>query len=228
MAFELDKVIPWGRSLAEYTAMFALNEEDLKKRILGCGDGPASFNAELTAKGGSVVSIDPLYQYNAEQISTRFKETYDEVMVKTAENADEFVWKHIGSVEELGKIRTRAMQDFIADYPDGKAEGRYINGSTEALPFEDDAFDLGLSSHFLFLYSQLLDLDFHIESLTEMCRVCQEIRTFPLLQLGTTPSPLVEPVQEYFEKKGRYSVSIQKVPFEFQKGGNEMLVIKRH
>ena len=32
--------------------MFDLSAADLGRRILGCGDGPASFNAELTAQGG--------------------------------------------------------------------------------------------------------------------------------------------------------------------------------
>src|SRR5260370_30292561 len=47
----LHEVVPWGRSLDEYRAMFALSEGDLQGRLLGCGDGPASFNAELTALG---------------------------------------------------------------------------------------------------------------------------------------------------------------------------------
>lgn len=49
MPFSIDRVIPWGRTLAEYRAMFDLSESDLCGRILGCGDGPASFNAEMTA-----------------------------------------------------------------------------------------------------------------------------------------------------------------------------------
>ena len=36
--------------------MFALSSEDLRSRILGCADGPASFNAEATAAGFSVIS----------------------------------------------------------------------------------------------------------------------------------------------------------------------------
>lgn len=39
MAFTLDKVVPWGRSYDEYVAMFALSSDDLRRRILGCGDG---------------------------------------------------------------------------------------------------------------------------------------------------------------------------------------------
>ncbi|MDX1815834.1 MAG: SAM-dependent methyltransferase, partial [Thermodesulfobacteriota bacterium] len=55
MAFTLNKVVPWGRSFNEYTAMFALSETDLGKRILGCADGPASFNCILTKRGGRVL-----------------------------------------------------------------------------------------------------------------------------------------------------------------------------
>ncbi|MCI5142695.1 MAG: SAM-dependent methyltransferase, partial [Candidatus Electrothrix sp. ATG1] len=43
MTFQLKEIVPWGRSFQEYVAMFALSEDDLGKRILGCGDGPASF-----------------------------------------------------------------------------------------------------------------------------------------------------------------------------------------
>ncbi|MEJ2690734.1 MAG: SAM-dependent methyltransferase, partial [Deltaproteobacteria bacterium] len=52
MSFTLEKVVPWGRSFAEYAAMFALSKADLQGRILGCGDGPASFNASLSRQGG--------------------------------------------------------------------------------------------------------------------------------------------------------------------------------
>ncbi|ENO8571916.1 SAM-dependent methyltransferase, partial [Vibrio parahaemolyticus] len=45
---KLEDVVPWGRTLKEYELMFNILEEDKEKRILGCGDGPASFNAELT------------------------------------------------------------------------------------------------------------------------------------------------------------------------------------
>jgi hypothetical protein len=48
MVFTLDRVVPWGRSFDEYVAMFALSSEDLGRRILGCNDGPASFNSGLT------------------------------------------------------------------------------------------------------------------------------------------------------------------------------------
>jgi hypothetical protein len=41
--------------------MFALSDADLRGRVLGCADGPASFNAEATRRGTSIISADPLY-----------------------------------------------------------------------------------------------------------------------------------------------------------------------
>ncbi len=68
MGFTLEKVVPWGRSYDEYVSMFDLSGIDLGLRILGCGDGPAAFNTVLTKQGGNIVSIDPIYVFEAEQI----------------------------------------------------------------------------------------------------------------------------------------------------------------
>jgi len=206
--------------------MFDLSEEDLGKRILGCGDGPASFNAELTKRGGAAVSIDPLYNFSVAAISRRIDETFDEVMRETRKNRNEFVWEHIGSVEELGAVRMKAMRDFLSDYPQGTVEGRYIAASAPNLDLPADSFGLALCSHFLFLYSDHLDLRFHIETITELCRICGETRVFPLLQLGALPSPHVAPVIEHFRSEG-YEVTQVRVPYEFQRGANQMLRIRR-
>jgi hypothetical protein len=226
MAFQLKDIVPWGRSFEEYVAMFALSEHDLGKRILGCGDGPASFNSELTKQGGAVVSIDPLYTFSADDISKRINETFEDVMRETRKNMDEFVWRHIRSIDELGEVRMKAMRDFLSDYPQGKIDGRYLPESAPILTLPDDTFDLGVSSHFLFLYSDHLDLSFHIDCITELCRVCGETRIFPLLQLGATPSPHVQPVSQHFRASG-YEVAQVEVPYEFQRGGNQMLTIRK-
>ena len=68
----LDRVVPFGRSKAEYELMFALTESDRQKSIIGIGDGPASFNAEMTAASYQVVSIDPIYQFTTDEIKSRF------------------------------------------------------------------------------------------------------------------------------------------------------------
>jgi hypothetical protein len=100
--FTLEQVVPWGRSFDEYRAMFALTDAELGLRIIGCGDGPASFNAEATRRGTAVVSCDPIYQYGVEQIRSRIESTYRQILEQTRQNLDEFVWTSIRSVDELG------------------------------------------------------------------------------------------------------------------------------
>ena len=224
MAFTLEKVVPWGRSLAEYAAMFALTESDLAHRILGCGDGPASFNAELTARGGQVVSVDPIYRFASAEIRQRIDAIYPEVMAQTRANPDEFVWTTIKSVEELGRQRLAAMATFLADFATGLDQGRYRNGLLPRLPFREGDFKLALCSHLLFLYGELFSEDFHVEAIREMCRVAGEARVFPLLELGAKPSRHLPSVSKRLAAAG-YEVKVVPVDYEFQRGGNQMLRI---
>jgi hypothetical protein len=149
--FTLDEVVPWGRSFDEYRRMFALTDEDLRLKMIGCGDGPASFNAEATRRGAHVVSCDPIYRYNTDQLRQRIAATHDTILEQARLNSEDFVWTTIRSVDELGQVRMTAMNDFLRDYPSGLADRRYIDAELPNLPFADASFDLALSSHFLFL-----------------------------------------------------------------------------
>lgn len=224
--FSLSTVVPWGRSFDEYQRMFALDAGDLQLRILGCGDGPASFNAEATRKGIRVTSCDPIYQFDAAQLRQRIDETAEGVLDQTRRNAAEFVWTSIRSVEDLRDTRMAAMHTFLADFPAGTADGRYVEAALPTLPFADDAFDLALSSHFLFLYTVQLGDDFHRLAIREMCRVAREVRIFPLLALGGAPSPFVDLAMRELTSDG-FIVSIEPVAYEFQRGADQMLRIRR-
>jgi hypothetical protein len=225
MGFTLDTIVPWGRSFEEYLAMFNLSEADLRLRLLGCGDGPAGFNAGRTARSGRVVSCDPLYQYDAAQIRKRIDETCNTVMDQMQRNHADYVWNLIPSVPELGRIRMAAMDAFLADFETGKQEGRYVTGALPALPFDDAGFDLALSSHFLFLYSDQLSVTFHCRAIVEMLRVAREVRIFPLLTLDGRLSPYLEAVTAFLAAHGFWACR-RRVPYEFQRGGNEMLVVE--
>ena len=224
---KLENIVPWGRSKKEYMEMFNLSKEDvLSKRILGCGDGPSSFNTEVDYDGGRVVSIDPLYAYTKKEIMQRIDEVAEEVMVQVKENADNFVWKNIPDAESLEHIRIEAMMEFLMDYEDGLEEERYIDAELPNLPFEDNSFDMALSSHLLFLYSDHLDEAFHKAAIDEMLRVAKEVRIFPLLTLDNKPSPHLEPVIDHLRNNG-YKAEVVPTGYEFQKGADEMLQISR-
>ncbi len=226
MAFSLETVVPWGRSFAEYKAMFSLTAVDLQKSILGCGDGPAAFNSVLTQQGGRIISVDPIYQCTAAGIRDRITATYNEVIAKVHQNQAEFVWDRFQNPEHLGQERLAAMEMFLKDFAIGQAQGRYVTGRLPGLPFSDRRFDLALCSHLLFLYSPQLDYDFHLAALQELCRVATEVRIFPLLELGSQPSRHLDPVLRTLSRQG-YSPRIEHVIYEFQRGGNQMLVISQ-
>ncbi|MDT8282562.1 MAG: class I SAM-dependent methyltransferase [Gammaproteobacteria bacterium] len=223
---KLSNVVPWGRSLKEYKEMFALSNTDLEKKILGCSDGPACFNAEVTNLGGSVISVDPVYEFNSEQIRTRIDEAYPQIMEQVSKNKNEFIWRKINNIDELGKIRMEAMKRFLADYDLGKKAGRYINASLPALPFSDGEFELALCSHYLFLYSEHISQKQHVLSMKELCRVANEVRIYPLISMTTNEKSLyLEPVMSALKEEG-IKTSLVPVEHEFQKGAIEMMVAK--
>jgi hypothetical protein len=225
--FTLADVVPWGRSYEEYARMFALSDADLSLRILGCADGPASFNAHATTSGARVVSCDPIYRWSAEQIAERIASTREEILEQSRRNAHEFVWAPpIASVEDLGRVRGEAMDRFLSDYERGREEGRYMDAELPRLPFLDQAFDLALCSHFLFLYSEQLGEPFHQAAIDELCRVADEVRIFPLLALGGERSAFVDGCTPRYRSLG-YAVDLVTVPYEFQRGANQMMRIRR-
>ncbi|WP_019991344.1 hypothetical protein [Rudanella lutea] len=223
MAFELSNTVPWGRNLNEYRSMFRLTEEDLNKRIIGFGDGPASFNAQMTQLRKSVVSIDPIYRFTVAELEQRINQTKGIVMEQIKNNVDKFVWTKIRTLEELEAIRLAAMSHFLEDFEKGKQEFRYLDHELPArTTFEDLSFELGLSSHFLLLYSQL-GLDFHLSTLTEMLRLCKQVRIFPILNLNAEQSELLVHVMKRFALN--FTVEIVNVEYQFQRNGNQMLQI---
>jgi hypothetical protein len=76
------------------------------------------------------------------------------------------------------------------------------------------------------LYTTQLGEPFHRAAVKEMCRVANEVRIFPLLALGGQRSPFVEVIAEEVGHSGLV-VSIERVPYEFQRGGNQMMRIRR-
>lgn len=226
MALKVDKhtALPWGRNLDEYRRMFALSDADLRGRILGCSDGPASFNAELTAEGGSVVSVDPLYALRPADIEGRVEAAREVIMRDTYASLDDYKWDAVPSPEALEARRLKAVRDFLWDYEKG-GQSRYVCGGLPQLPFANGSFDLALCSHFLFLYSEQFDLAFHRAALDELLRVAAEVRVFPVLDLTSRRSAHLEPILGHLRASGR-SATVERVDYEFQIGAFEMLRVR--
>ena len=114
---KLSSIVPWGRGFAEYRDMFALSDADMSGRVLGCGDGPASFNAEATALGARVVSIDPVYAFAGEEIEARVRETFPTLIGQARDHAERFVWTRFADADALGAavllVRRQPVDDEI-------------------------------------------------------------------------------------------------------------------
>ena len=225
MDFHYEDIIPWGRSFDEYLGMFNLSEDDLARDIVGVGDGPASFNSLMHQRGTPIVSVDPIYRYSEAELRQRIQETYNDVIAQARQNRDKFVWTHISSVDELAEIRMQAMEAFCRDFENGKQQGRYIDASLPDLPFPDVHFDLVLSAHLLFFYSANRDLAFHLDAIRELLRIGTEVRIFPIVDVNSNPSPFLSPVIDELENED-IACSIERVPYHFQKTGNEMLRLR--
>ncbi|MGD1900790.1 MAG: SAM-dependent methyltransferase [Geitlerinemataceae cyanobacterium] len=229
MALQLDRVVPWGRSLADYREMFALRDADLQANIIDCASGPSSFNAELTAMTamtgncGRVTSCDPVYEFDAGQIRGRIDATLPVIVETLEKTREKFVWGAIATPQDLAEVRLAAMEKFLADFPEGLKAQRYRTDALPELSFADRQFDLALSAHLLFTYSAQFDTEFHIAATLEMLRVAREVRIFPLLTNFTNEiSPHLQPVLDALTERG-FAPTIERVPYEFQIGGNEML-----
>lgn len=225
MSFQLNSVVPWGRNIDEYREMFMLSDEDMRKRIAGFGDGPASFNYQAMISGHNVISFDPIYGFSKEQLEARIEEVRSVVMKQMSENTENYVWDKIKSLDELESVRMSAMKLFLQDYEQGLTDKRYIcHELPDRIDYPDNSFDIGLSSHFLLMYTSL-GYDFHIAAISEMLRVCKQVRIFPLCDLDSSASEMIESVIDYFAK--RYDVDIRRTEYEFQKGADKLLVINK-
>ena len=222
MGFTIDQVVPWGRNLAEYQRMFTLTPEDLDRKTLGCGDGPASVNAELSSLSKNYTSLDPIYQFSAQQIQERIEATATIIEDQLTENKADYNWDYYQSPQQLVQVRLKAMNRFLLDFELPKHSKRYIAAALPDLPFDNHSFDLVLCSHLLFTYSDQLDEKFHQQSALEMCRVGTEVRIFPLLESNGKTSRHVDSVVDYLQQHD-VKAEVLSVDYEFQKGGNQML-----
>jgi len=60
----------------------------------------------------------------------------------------------------------------------------------------------------------------------ELCRVAREVRIFPILELAPKQSHHFDKICTSLTNQG-YQVTIKEIPYEFQKGGNQLIIINR-
>jgi hypothetical protein len=225
---DIDRVAFIGRTFDEYSRIFGLDRVLMKKGpVLDCPAGAASFAVEAHRSGLDVIACDILYDLPVKEMIEKGKKDIQLIYDKVGEVSHLYVWDYYKNRDDLIAYRKKALRLFAEDFANGYAEGRYIKASLPHLPFADNAFSLVISSHFLFLYGDMLDLDFHKVSLMELMRVTSgEVRIFPLHGLDARLYRHLDDVVSFLHAAA-LSIEITEVPFEFQRGGNKMMTVRR-
>ncbi len=223
---ELKEPVLIGRTFDEYYDMFDLSKIDKSQcKILDAAAGVSSFCGEAAARGYNVTACDPIYKLSTEQIKQKAQSDLDNVFKKLPQAENLYNWDRYKNIDGLQKSNETALNLFAKDYD--KNRQNYIYSGFPGSGFESDTFNVTLVSHFLFLYEEQLDYEFHREAVFELLRITsKEVRIFPLINLKGQKSRFVRKiVKEVFDKG--YGISIDKVNYEFIKSGNEMLRIQK-
>lgn len=223
---DLNRIVFIGRTFDEYISMFNLSREELiGRKILDCPAGACSFTAIANQQGADVTATDIAYYHPFEQLAEKGSQDIEHAMLNVEKVQNNYLWDYFKSVEELKNHRTQALTDCAKDMK--KFPDRYVPAVLPVLPFKDKEFDLTLSAHFLFMYADRLDYDFHLQSLQELMRVTkEEIRIFPIVDLSCNRYEHLDKLVIYIQSQG-YTTDEIKVPYEFQKGANSMLKIRK-
>lgn len=223
---DLDDFIFIGRTYDEYMRMFDLQESDIAgKRILDCPGGACSFTAQASLLGANVIAADILYEFDGEVLAD--KGTADLVKLRNGMVGaeDDYVWTEFGDVDGQIRIRKAALTDFIQNYRTNRQ--RYVEATLPKLPFEDNQFEIVLSAHFLFCYAELIEFDVHLATIKELLRVsAKEVRIFPLVSNGGVVHPFLPELLDELELLG-HKMEVIAVPYQFQRGANEVLCIRK-
>lgn len=224
----IDRIAFLGRTYDEYLKIFGLNEDILRKGpLLDCPAGAASFTAEAREKGFDVTACDILYSQPFDRLAKKGLEDLQHVFEKLEEVSDIYTWNHYKNTKEVFGLRKKALEEFTKDFTNCFKERRYVHATLPELPFPDKSFETVLSGHFLFLYGDRLDLDFHRACLYEFVRICRgEVRVYPILGHDAKPYPHIDEIISSLYAKG-IKAEIRDVPFEFLKGATQMMVLKR-
>jgi hypothetical protein len=212
-----------SRSFAEYEAMFDLRSP-LPASVLDCCAGGSGFTAVAASRGVDAIALDPAYAMPPAELAGHVRDSNTGGTQMVVDNEDAFVWSWYGTRERRGELRAEAAEAFVADL--GSHPERYVAGELPKLPFPDGRFELALCSHLLFTWANRFDESWHLESLRDLARVASEVRVFPLvLQANAAPIPFLGSVREALSAEGIAS-EIRRVPYEFQRGADEMLVLQ--
>ena len=221
----LGEIIVSSRPYDEYRAMFGLTDREiLAGPVLDCPGGAGPFGAAVRALGGDAVSADPAYAVPRGELLAQARAGLERGIRYLEENRDSYVWTFFSSVDDLRRRREAALDHFADDFTGPGA--RYAAAALPRLPLPDGAVRLALSGYLLFAYPDHLDEADHERALRELLRVArEEVRVFPLIDTAYVRHPAVDALRRRLGADGVES-EVRRVEYEFQRGGDEVLILR--
>ncbi len=218
----LGKLIVTPRPLFDYRNMFLLTDEELLAGpILDCPAGASPFAAQVRARGGKAVSVDPIYGPRAE-VAERVAADLAHVHAWLAAGPVGLDWSYLGSADAMLRAFEVSADFFLADYEEDGPH--YVAAGLPSLPFADGEFRLTLSSHLLFTYPEYVSYDQHVAFLLEMVRVTAgEVRVCPIADPAGVPYPRLAEVRAALATHG-VSTELRQARSAYTKGGDDILV----
>jgi hypothetical protein len=214
------------RPLFDYCREFALTREDLLAgRILDCPGGASPFGAQVRARGGEVVSVDPAYSRSGDELRGMIEHNLAATPDWIAAKGEAVDWSDLGSPNALLRAFEPSADLFLADY--AAHPEHYVAGSLPDLPLPDGHARLALSSFLLFAYPDVFDVDAHVAALCELVRVADEARVFPLVDSDATPYPHLEQVRAALDVHG-VRTELRPTTATYSVGADHALVCARH
>ncbi len=221
----IGQLIITSRPFSDYQDMFLLTDADLVAGpILDCPGGASPFGAQVRARGGTVVSVDPAYRIPREELSARVSRDLGHSATWTAENAHNFDWDYLGSPDSLRRLFEVSADMFFADYLSDRQ--RYVAATLPELPFSCAAFRLAVCSHLLFCYPEFLTYDGHLAGLLELIRVADELRVYPLVDTCGRPYPKLDELRTALAEHG-VRTEIRTAACTYIVGADQLLICRR-
>lgn len=215
-----------SRPLSTYREMFLLTDDELATGpILDCPAGASPFGAQVRARGGAVVSVDPAYTVPFPEISARFGRDLNRQAAWWAARPENFDWSYCGSPAALVRIFEVSFDLFAADF--AADDERYVAAALPRLPFPDGHFALALSGFLLFTYSGQVGFDDHVAYLLELVRVTRgEVRVCPLVDSGNGSFPRLAELRAVLAEHG-VRTEIRAAASSHHLGGDRILACQR-
>ncbi len=206
--------------LNNYKSSFSLSEKELQINILEIPDVYSSFNAELTEKGGDVISFYKLFDLSSTELAGLFSKE----IINIVKNIEEVFSDEPEVQNKLTKKNEKILTKFLAAYKDEYSKARYVGGDILCLPFNDQEFGLALCCNSLFRTNDSFNFDRDLKIIIELLRVANKVKIFPLNKQRFVPCEYLGRIMLYFQQAG-HRIEIIHANNETTKINNAILCI---